>query len=395
MNEKIINILSNVPKEILINCVESLIIKKNNTLVHKIKQKQSLSISKPNMSSGSKNVMLAHPYDPDKHSKKIANWWMSIKYDGVRGKWNGDEMESRTGKIYSLPDFITEQLQKITEEDGSPMQLDGEIWFGNDTFAIASGAARRFENDPILWKQMTYMIFDTPNTEIPFEERIEKIKNALDRAGNIPNIKIVNFIRFDTSKMDIQEELTRVEEDGGEGIVLRKPKSSYVFARSHDMLKVKSWSYKEAVVTGYVEGTGRLENLVGSLMVKSDQFGDEDEESTDKKWVNFKVGSGLNDWQRYSGNPSGNWKTKDVQNKIDEARKKFAKKIDKNNEHYKTLLNTIKNSTGKEKSDALHELNNSFTEMPYIGSVVTFRFKELTKDGNPSFPTFVGVRDYE
>jgi ATP-dependent DNA ligase len=305
-------------------------------------------------------------------------------------------MESRTGKIYTLPDFLTEQLKKITDEDGNPMELDGELWGGNDTFALMSGLARRYENNPDDWNQVTYMIFDTPDSDIPlFEDRVKKVADAIKRAGSIPNIKGVKHKKYDPVTMNIQDELTKVEENGGEGLVLRKPKSSYVFTRSQDMLKVKSWSYKEAIVIGYVEGTGKYTGMVGSLSVKSDDFGEDEDDNTEKKWVNFKVGSGLNDWQRYSGGIEGNWKTKEVQNKIDEARKQMVKKINRTSDTYKNLVDTIKTTIGKERSDALHQMNEIYTQMPLIGDVITFRFKELTKDGNPSMGTFVGVRDYE
>lgn len=390
----IVNILSRVPKHILINCAKK--IKKNNSLPlkQKIEPKKSTLKPKPKMS---KNVMLAHVYDPDKHEKKVANWWMSIKYDGVRGKWNGEEMESRTGKIYTLPDFITEQLEKIVDDDGEPMQLDGEIWFGNDTQAIASGASRRFDNDPELWKQMTYMIFDMPDTDLIFEDRVKKVGAALKKAGTLPNVKGVKHRRFDPLTMNIQDELVKVEETGGEGLVLRKPNSLYVFNRSNDMLKVKSWSYKDCIVKGYVEGTGKYTGMVGSLAVESDEFGDEDkegEEDSERKWVSFKVGSGLNDWQRFSGNVTGNWKSKETQTRINNLRtEKMLKQQDIDYDNYKKLIHIANTSSGKERSDALHRMNDIFTQMPVIGMKICFRFKELTKQGHPSMPTFVCCRD--
>lgn len=437
-DEYILSILSKVPKQALISCAESIFEKnkKKESLVAKVKNtKQDLldrianpfervpkQVKKPirpepkKMASGQTNVMLAHPYNPDKHSTKVVGWWMSEKYDGVRAKWNGEEMESRTGHIYTLPDFLTEQLQSITDEDGEPMLLDGELWGGLDTFAFMSGLARRYENNPELWEQVTYMVFDTPDTSLPFEDRVKKVAAALKRAGNPANIKGVKHTKFDPNKlvqypwhedempMNLENELKKVEEKGGEGLVLRKPKSSYEFKRSQNMLKVKSWSYKEAVVYGYEAGkegvSGKMLGLVGSLLVKSDEFGDEDDEDAERTWVNFKVGSGLNDWQRYSGAMQPElakvkkWNA-DLQKKLDLIRKKMKKPIDKDSEAYRNIVEIIKTATGKDRIDAMHQLNEMFTQMPVIGDVVTFRFKELTKDGNPSMPTFVGVRDYE
>jgi ATP-dependent DNA ligase len=210
--------------------------------------------------------------------------------------------------------------------------------------------------------------------------------------------------------MNIEDELKKVEEKGGEGLVLRKPKSAYEFKRSQGMLKVKSWSYKEAVVYGYEAGkegvSGKMLGMVGSLLVKSDEFGDEDaDEDTERKWVNFKVGSGLNDWQRNTGAMKAElakfkkWSV-DQQKKVDVIRKKLKKPIDQSSESYQNIVETIKTATGKDRSDALHQLNEMYTQMPGISfnNIITFRYKELTKDGNPSMPTFVSVRsdlDYD
>jgi len=344
----------------------------------------------------SKLVMLAHPYVEDKHKDKVNGWWMSIKYDGVRGFWNGNIMTSRNGLEYTLPDYITKQLKKFKNEDGTPMKLDGEIWFGNDTFAIASGAARRYENDIEVWKNMMYMVFDIPDTKLVFEDRIKLLNKTLKKLGTeIPNIRGVVHSQFKSSETTISNELLKVEENGGEGLIIRKPNSMYIFDRSHDMLKVKSWSYKEAEVISYLEGKGKYIGMVGSMEVKSDEFGDED--SDEKKMITFRVGSGLNDWQKWSGlTTKENWNKKEVQQAIDESRRKQKKTMNKNSDElFKSLNHIIDTQTGKAKIDALHKLNELYTTMPLIGDKITFRYKELTKTGSPLFPTFVGVRDYE
>ena len=341
-------------------------------------------------------VMLAHNYLEDKHKNKVKGWWISEKYDGVRGFWNGEEMLSRTGKVYTLPDFITAQLESIVDENGERLSLDGEIWFGYDTFDLASGSARRSDNDDEVWQQMTFMVFDIPDTELPFEARVKKLAKAI-KAAKPANIKGIRHTRFDAEKTSIQAELERVEELGGEGLVLREPESMYEFSRSHSMLKVKSFQYKEAVVTGYIEGTGKYEGMVGSLQVESKEFGPEDEEEEDKKFVKFKVGSGLNDWQRFCEADTTNWSATETQQKIDKGRKLIGNKnaVNPEDEGYKNLIHTIKTTKGKSRIDAMHQLNKMYIQMPVLGDKITFRYKELTKDNKPKFPTFVGVRNYE
>ncbi len=331
--------------------------------------------------------MLAHTYDPNKHD--VNGYWWSIKKDGVRGCWDGNKMYSRNGNEFTIPVFIKEQLEKIKDAKGNKIPVEGEIWFGIDTFDIASGAARRNFNDDEIWKNMKFIIFDTPDEKNIFEERINNIKKSIKKAGYLPNIELIEYRKFDKTLTTIDKLLKEVEDLGEEGIMLRKPGSMYVFKRSHDMLKVKSFEYKECEVVGYIEGTGRLEGMVGSLEVKSEDL------EGGEGYVLFKIGSGLNDIQRFSGNPNDSWKKKTTQKFINDSRIGLGKNISKNDREYKNLVNIIKTSNGPKKIDALHKLNELYGVIPIIGSIVTFRYKELTKNGIPKFPTFVGVRDYE
>lgn len=315
----------------------------------------------------SENVMLAHEYIPEKHSELIKNWWISEKYDGVCGyyKQKDGKMYSRNNNIYTLPDFINEQLIN------TGIDLHGEIWFGRNTFDLCSGMANRLDTSDDAWNNMIFMVFDTPDTRyinLKFEERVEIIKKSI--GDKFPNIKPVEFTRYDSSKCSIEDILKKIEDLGGEGIVLRKPGSKYEFKRSNNVLKVKSWIFKEAIVTGYLEGTGRLSGMVGSLKVKNDEFGE------------FKVGSGLNDWQRKN---IDNEKRKEI---------KLQKKDLLDDKYYKKLIEDTK-QTGKIKHDALKNLNKYYISMPVIGDIITFRYKETTKFDKPKFPSFICVRDYE
>jgi len=49
--------------------------------------------------------------------------WVLEKYDGVRGFWNPEKkaMYSRTGRVFSLP-------QEILDDMPQDVFLDGELW---------------------------------------------------------------------------------------------------------------------------------------------------------------------------------------------------------------------------------------------------------------------------
>ena len=51
--------------------------------------------------------------------------------------------------------------------------------------------------------------------------------------------------------------MDRVIKLGGEGIMIKDPKSKYEGKRSDFLLKVKKFDDAEAIVTGYEEGSGR------------------------------------------------------------------------------------------------------------------------------------------
>jgi DNA ligase-1 len=270
--------------------------------------------------------MLAKEYEPKKHN--VVGWYCSEKYDGVRGFWKASEkkMYSRGGKVYTLPKFIQEQLSKVK------IDLDGEIWFGHDTFDICSGAARKDACDSKVWENVKYMVFDTPDLDLEYEDRQILINTELK---DLKNVDIVKYFIV-TKDTDLMKELKKIEDNKGEGLMLRKPKSMYEMKKSNCLLKVKSWKFDEAEVIGYDPGDGRLEGMVGSLVLKHETFG------------SFKVGTGL----------------------VDEIRKEL--------DNEKRVENKKKNAN-----------------IPVFGDKITFRYKELTKNNIPKMPSYIGIRDYE
>jgi len=302
--------------------------------------------------------MLADTYDSS-NRESVNGWLMSIKYDGVRGKWNGEEMESRTKHIYNIPEFLKNQLRKFVDKDAYPLILDGEIWAGNNTFTDFVGLVKRKVCNPDLWKGINYVIFDNINTDKTFMERFDEVIEIYNNLEDKTGILLADY-RLITKDTDIENELKIIEDSGGEGMILRNPKSYYRFKRSKDVLKVKSWLYNEGILVGYEEGTGKYEKMVGTLIVETTEL------SKNGKVKTIKLGSGLNDIQRYTGLKKGEeWK----ESIIDKNRMKLQTKLDNDKEHVPTLIPGI-------------SFNN----------IITFRYKGLTKYGVPSFPTFVSVR---
>jgi len=249
-------------------------------------------------------ILLAHRWEND---VDLDGWWMSEKLDGVRAYWNGKEFLSRQGNVFHAPDWFVADLPDHP--------LDGELWLERKKFQRTVSIVRRQDKSD-LWKEISYLIFDAPALDKPFEDRIEFIQDFTEQ--NKPAYATAHKHEQCRNLKHLQKELKRVEKLGGEGLMLRQPGSRYEEGRSTSLLKVKTFYDAEARVVDHTAGRGRHKGRVGALVLEL------------PSGEQFSVGTGLSDAQRE--NPPG------------------------------------------------------------LGSVITYRYQELTDGGIPRFPSFVNVR---
>jgi len=166
------------------------------------------------------------------------------------------------------------------------------------------------------WKQLKYKVFDAPELKKPFEERLKILQNTLKSDEN-PYVEVCEQ-EICKGVDHLNEKMSEVEKLGGEGLMLRQPKSLYASGRSNTLLKVKNFNDEEAKVIAHEPGKGKYSGLIGALWCEM------------ANGKNFSVGSGLSDHDR--ANP------------------------------------------------------------PKIGSIITYRYQELSTAGIPRFPVFVGAR---
>ena len=91
----------------------------------------------------------------------------------------------------------------------------------------------------------------------------------------------------------VLDELAKIEDLGGEGLMLRKPESAYVAGRSSTLLKVKSFLDAEAVVVGHEPGKGKLAGKLGAVVAKL------------PNGKRFSIGTGFSDKERHDPPPLG------------------------------------------------------------------------------------------
>jgi DNA ligase-1 len=232
---------------------------------------------------------------------------MSEKLDGIRAYWDGEGFISRLGNKFYAPDWFVADLPADT--------LDGELWVGRKQFQRTTSIVRSgAQSDE--WKQVTYVVFDAPEAKGGFEDRIVHIEKVMKRAAP-PHARALEHVVC-TGMDHLREELLRVEALGGEGLMLRQPRSPYAIGRSNTLLKVKTFHDAEATVIGHAPGAGKHKGRLGALIAKL------------ADGTTFNVGTGFSDAER----------------------------------------------------DA----------PPAIGSIITFRYQELSNDGVPRFPSYVGER---
>lgn len=213
----------------------------------------------------------------------LDGYWVSEKLDGVRAYWTGERFLSRGGHEYRAPGWFTK---------GFPAHpLDGELWMGRGRFAELSGAVRQVVPDDDDWRRIRFMVFDLPDPEATFDQRLSRLSVLIERVGS-PYLELVDQQRASTHE-NLMVRLEEMVDGGAEGLMLRLGISGYQSGHSNDLLKVKQYQDAEAVVVHHLPGKGKYEGVMGSLLVELENG------------RQFRIGSGFSDSERISPPKSG------------------------------------------------------------------------------------------
>jgi DNA ligase-1 len=224
-------------------------------------------------------LLLAHTWEND---IDLTGWWMSEKLDGVRAYWDGKRFVSRLGNAFVAPAWFSERLPREP--------LDGELWGGRRMFQKTVSIVRR-QDASEHWRQIRYVVFDAPGRDEPFEERIAFVTRHV--AEHAPPFVDAHAHERCRSLTHLREELARVEQLGGEGLMLRRPGSRYEAGRSSSLLKVKSFRDAEARIVEHQAGAGRHAGRLGALVVEMPDG------------TRFNIGTGFSDAEREAPPPIG------------------------------------------------------------------------------------------
>ena len=214
-----------------------------------------------------------------------------------------------------------------------PFALDGELYTARGEFEKIQSIAMDKTPSVAAWSEVKFYIFDVPEAVGGLLERLSELEKFIAKnpqAGQ--NLKIIKQVKV-KDNAEFEAFAKHIIAKGGEGAVAREPNVPYERKRSKNALKYKKFKDAECEVTAINAGVGKYAGLMGSVTCKA--IGNEglnpDSGEKAKDGVKFKVGSGFSDRDR--ANP------------------------------------------------------------PKIGSIITYKYQNLTAKGLPRFPVFLRVRE--
>ena len=223
-------------------------------------------------------LMLANVYHP---GVALADYWVSEKYDGVRGFWDGQKLVTRGGQTVNAPAWFIANWPK------TPM--DGELWAGRGQFQKAVSTVRQQTPDDAAWRGIRFMVFDLPAEPGAFTERLSTLNSVVTKLA-VPWVQAVPQTKV-ASHAALQTQLKQITQAGAEGLMLHRGSSLYKGVRNDDLLKVKTHDDAEAKVIAHIPGKGKFAGQMGALLVELPSS----DGTTAKR---FKLGTGFNDAQR-------------------------------------------------------------------------------------------------
>lgn len=239
----------------------------------------ALAVSQP-------QVQLASQFTDD---VPVNDYLISEKYDGIRAIWTGKQLITRQGNSIHAPDWFVDPLPAVW--------LDGELWSTHNDFAFIMSTVRK--NTPVdsEWQKIHYMVFDAPDQarQMPFEQRYERytqIVNGIDASHVLP---VKQFSVADNQALPSL--LDTYVENGAEGLMLHRKTATFESGRTDNLLKLKPHMDAEAKVIAILNGAGKYDGMMGSILVEM------------PSGIQFKIGSGFSDDERRNPPQPGDYVT--------------------------------------------------------------------------------------
>jgi len=199
--------------------------------------------------------MLAKVFDA---SVDVTQYWVSEKLDGVRARWDGQQLISRGGFLLNAPKWFIQDFPKTI--------MDGELWIARGEYQQTVSIVRK-QQPHIGWQKIKFMVFDLPKHSGTFSDRVSQMQSMAKQSPS-PFLQFIEQVQI-ASHEQLMHRLQLVTDQAGEGLMLHRKQGLYNRGRSHNILKLKPFADAEAIVTGYRPCKGQFTGKMGAVQVKS------------------------------------------------------------------------------------------------------------------------------
>ena len=208
----------------------------------------------------------------------VEDYLVSEKYDGIRAIWTGDKLLTRQGNPIFAPKWFTDKLPRVW--------LDGELWSKHNDFEFIMSTVRKQDPVDSEWRKIYYMVFDAPDRErnMVFEERYKRYTRLLTIL-DLPHVRPVEQFSVSSNEA-LHSMLTTYVDKGAEGLMLHRRLARFANGRSDNLLKLKPHMEADAKVVEILNGSGKYDGMMGSILVEM------------PSGIRFKIGSGFSDKER-------------------------------------------------------------------------------------------------
>ena len=296
---------------------------------------QNLASQPEKFSAQGENLSSAASADADKNAKFELLKLSEYKGQNVGG-WLASEKLDGVRAYWDGRNLRSRNGKILAAPEGwsahfPPFALDGELYTARGEFEKIQSTVMDKTPNIAAWSEVKFYIFDVPEASGGLLERLSELEKFIAKNPQAgQNLKIIKQVKV-KDNAEFEAFAGHIVAKGGEGAVAREPNAPYERKRSKNALKYKKFKDAECEVTAVNAGTGKFAGLMGSVTCKALSAAGLNSDEQIASGVKFKIGSGFSYEER--ANP------------------------------------------------------------PKIGSIITYKYQNLTAKGLPRFPVFLRVRE--
>lgn len=240
------------------------------------------------------NVQLANKYFDKQETVEGKEFVLTTKIDGSRIIAMKDDGKvsfwTRQGQKYEGLVDLEKELLECTDDnfvfDGEIVAIDTDL---ENTYKNTMKLSRTKELEKhglkmLVFDYMPIANFKAQKCPIDYSTRRAQLSAIFD-LNCFKYFELLPILYKGTDTSKIIEILNEQVSKGEEGIMLNICNAPYHFGRTSDLLKIKLFKDCDLIITGFEEGTNKLQGTLGALIL-------------DYKGNELRCGSGFSDEQR-------------------------------------------------------------------------------------------------